>query len=310
MVPQIILAYLLLEVFIPRFLYPRRYLLFGISLSVTLFVLLVTYLGVRKFYFDLEYFDVYNDLAKVYARRSLGERLRDLNLIVSKSVLFLTPTALLFTYRLFKNQQHMTKLREQKRVAELSALKNQLNPHFLFNTLNNLYALALEGSKKTPEVIERLSEILDYMLYGCKENYVPLAKEITLIENYLALEKIRYGKRVDITFENRIAPDVKIAPLLLLTFIENAFKHGVSQELNVAQIKITLKTKGKLIFFEITNTLPQIIPTKEEGEPTEALGLVNVKKQLDLLYPQVYELGIHTHSGQYRVTLTIPAHGL
>ena len=309
MAPQIILTYVLLEVLIPKFLYRKKYFLFLASLLGVILLLLVGYLCIRRYFFDIIYFDSYTGLAKEYARLSIGERLLDLNLFVSKAVLFLSPAALLFTYRMFKEQQNLIKLREQKRTAELSALKNQLNPHFLFNTLNNLYALALEGSKKTPEVIERLSEILDYMLYGCKENYVAISKEITLIENYLALEKVRYGKRVNISFEKNASPSVRIAPLLLLTFIENAFKHGVSQELEVAQIHISLATDDKMIIFKINNTKPQMV-TSDVSTSTEAVGLANVKKQLELLYAQRHELTIEDHLETYSVSLKIPIHGL
>ncbi len=310
MVPQIVLAYLLLEVLVPKFLYRRRYIPFSVCLLGAILLLLLGYLFVRKSFFDVVYFDTYNELAKKYARLSIGERFMDLNLFVSKSVLFLSPTALLFTYRMFKDQQNLIKLREQKRTAELSALKNQLNPHFLFNTLNNLYALAVERSKRTPEVIERLSEILDYMLYGCKEDYVSLEKEITLIENYLALEKIRYGKRVNITFEKRSSPSAHIAPLLLLTFIENAFKHGVSEELKVAEIAISLTTEDKMIVFKSSNTKYQTFRSKDSITTTEALGMDNVKKQLELLYPQRHELVIDDRAKSYGVSLKIPAHVL
>ncbi len=309
MVPQIILTYVLLEVLIPRFLYHRKYFIFLTSLLGAILLLLVGYLCIRRYFFDIVYFDTYTELAKEYARLSIGERLLDLNLFVSKAVLFLSPAALLFTYRMFKEQQNLIRLREQKRTAELNALKNQLNPHFLFNTLNNLYALAVERSKKAPEVIERLSEILDYILYGCKEKYVFLEKEITLIENYLTLEKVRYGKRVNISFEKKASPSARIAPLLLLTFIENAFKHGVTQELKVANIAISLETDDKMIIFKITNTKPKMV-TSKDSTSTEALGLDNVKKQLELLYPQKYELLIEDHAETYSVFLSIPAYGL
>ncbi|WP_350284452.1 histidine kinase [uncultured Croceitalea sp.] len=309
MVPQIIAAYLLLDLFIPKMLNKKKHGLFALSTSVSLVILFIGYVAVRKYYFDAVYIEVYNDIAKSYAQMPLGERLLDPSLFFSKLVKFLTPAALLFTYSLYKNQQNILQLREQKRTAELSALKNQLNPHFLFNTLNNLYALSIEGSDKAPEVIERLSEILDYMLYRCKENYVSLDKEVALIENYLALEKIRYGKRVTIAFENKINGNFKIAPLILLTFIENAFKHGVSQELGLAEITIVLDADDKTITFSIINTKPTA--TKDiMNQNNKALGLANIKKQLDLLYPKAYQLKINCLAASHEVQLKIPAHGL
>ena len=207
--------------------------------------------------------------------------------------------------RFYKNQQKFLKLNEQKKIAELTALRNQLNPHFLFNTLNNLYALALEKSNKTPDVIERLSDILDYILYRCKENYVPVQKEIELIENYLSLEKIRYGSRVAVTFDHQIDSDVKISPLLLLlTLVENAFKHGVAQELKKAEINISMTTDEKDIFFSIYNSkASSSVGGKSENE--ESLGLNNVKQQLELLYPSSHDLRISDKEDCYEVTLRL-----
>ncbi|MEM6895470.1 MAG: histidine kinase [Bacteroidota bacterium] len=310
MVPQVITAYVLLDVLISKLLNQKKYLAFGLFSLLLLAILFLGYMLIRKYFFDAVYYDVYNDLAKTYAKRSLMERFMDLNLLVSKMVLFISPAALIFAFRMYKNQKNVMELREQKRIAELSALKNQLNPHFLFNTLNNLYALAVEQSSKTPEVIERLSEILDYILYRCKADFVSLDKEVAMIENYLGLEKIRYGKRVQIVFEHSVEESVKIAPLLLLTFIENAFKHGVSQELKVATVHLTLKADDQNIAFDITNTKPPMASTEQFKTEGEALGLENVTKQLELLYPNAYSLKIEDQDNQYRVQLNIPAHGL
>ena len=197
----------------------------------------------------------------------------------------------------------MSKINEQKKTAELTALKHQLNPHFLFNTLNNVYALAVKKSDKTPEVISKLSDILDYMLYRCDEDFVTIEKEIELIENYLTLEKIRYGKRVAITFDTSLKHDASIAPLLLLTFIENAFKHGVSQEIDQATIDIRLQTQEHAIAFYIENSIPGTAHGDET--PKQAIGLNNVKQQMELLYPNAYRLQTRRTADSYVVTLDI-----
>jgi LytS/YehU family sensor histidine kinase len=206
------------------------------------------------YFYEPKYVDFYSDIAKKYAKYSFSKRLFNFSVFFSKSIKFLTPTALLLMFQFYKNQQNYLKLNEQKKIAELTALKNQLNPHFLFNTLNNLYALAIKKSDQAPEVIEKLSDILDYMLYRCNSKFVPIQKEIELIENYIALEKIRYGNRVQISFKNNSTEDSKIAPLLLLTFIENAFKHGVSQELKEAFISIVISSDKNHIIFNIENS--------------------------------------------------------
>lgn len=298
---QIITAYTCLNLLIPKFLNKKKYTLFIVSFLILLFLMFVVYNLFKLWYYDPKYYETYNELGKMYAKDSFLQRLAYPNVFLSKCIKFLTPTALLLMARFYKNQQQFLQLKEQKKTAELLALKNQLNPHFLFNTLNNLYSLALEKSDKTPEVIERLSDILDYILYRCKDKYVLLAKEIELIENYLTLEKVRYGKRVDIKFTHNIKPETKIAPLILLTFIENAFKHGVKQELKEAKITIDLAIEKNTINFKIENTKPLTKMTSGQ----EPLGLKNVKKQLELLYPNSYSLQISDTQKEYSVTLNL-----
>ncbi len=222
--------------------------------------------------------------------------------LVSKSVKFITPTIILLTIKFYNEQQRFLKINEQKKATELTTLKHQLNPHFLFNTLNNLYALTIEKSDEAPEVIEKLSEMLDYMLYGCNEKFVPLQKEIDLIKNYLALEKVRYGNRVTIQLNTPENSSAKIAPLILLTFIENAFKHGVSQELNKAFIHINIELEETMIHFKIENSIAKnkILSRKE------SIGIGNVKKQLELLYADTYSLAIQEENDSFNVDLKIP----
>lgn len=219
---------------------------------------------------------------------------------------FVQPTFFLTAFLSYQKQQKLSEINEQKKIVELKALKNQLNPHFLFNTLNNLYTLTLEKSDTAPEVIEKLSSMLDYMLYRCDETYVPIEKEIELIENYLSLEQIRYEDRVTISFKDTVSENVKIAPLLLLTFIENAFKHGVSQELDMATVVISLTTEENNIVFTITNTKPQIEALTSTSK--KRIGLKNIENQLQLLYPNNYKLNIENTETKYMVHLKLKKH--
>ena len=303
-IPQIITAYVCLFLLVPRFLNKKKLTLFLVWLVVLLIGTYVIYTALHMYLYEPKYYQYYNEIAKEYAERTFWERVTNLSVLLSKAIKFLTPTALLLMARFYKNQQKYLKLNEQKKTAELTALKHQLNPHFLFNTLNNLYALALKKADETPEVIEKLSGILDYMLYRCNDTFVSLQKEIELIENYLSLEKVRYGKRVQITFEKNIEQDVKIAPLLLLTFIENAFKHGVSQELKEAFIAIKINLEGNQIFFNIKNSKPN---TSIENNTEHCIGLKNIKKQLELLYADNYFLDIENTKDSYTVTLKLLA---
>lgn len=301
---QIIVAYTCIYILIPKFLDQSKIIHFVLWLLILLILVFALYQGVKMFYFDIIYFDSYNQVQKTYALEPYWKRLTYFSVYLSKFILFLTPAALLLMSRFYKNQQKFLMLNEQKKIAELTALRNQLNPHFLFNTLNNLYALALDKSDITPEVIERLANILDYMLYRCKANYVALRKEIELIENYIALEEIRYGHRVVVNFDHHVDADVNIAPLLLLTFVENAFKHSVSQELKKAEIKISLTLDLSDIIFTIRNTKPNNSPDVSLKNE-EALGLKNVNQQLELLYSNSHSLIIIETDDCYETRLKL-----
>ncbi|WP_062058253.1 sensor histidine kinase [Aquimarina longa] len=300
---QILTAYIVMYVLVPRFLNKNKIVQFIFWLFILLVMMYALYNFIKIYYYDPKYVAFYSLTAKEYAKKSLLTKCLNFPIFLSKSIKFITPTALLMMARFYKNQQKLLKLNEQKKSAELIALKHQLNPHFLFNTLNNLYALALKKSDQTPEVIEKLSDILDYMLYRCNDKFVSLPKEIELIENYIVLEKIRYGKRVEISFEKNITKEVKIGPLLLLTFIENAFKHGVSQELGKAYISIRIDSNEDHIVFNIKNSKTQTI----SNENKECIGLKNIKKQLELLYMDQHDLVIEDKKDSYSIILKLKA---
>ena len=210
------------------------------------------------------------------------------------------PTMVILAYSFYQKQQSLLRIKEQKRTAELDALKNQLNPHFIFNTLNNIYALALKKSDQTASAIEGLSGILDYVVYRCSDNYVSLDDEVKLIEDYIALEKIRYGKRLEVTFENRITSPQKIAPLLLLTLLENACKHSTQEELNQAQVRVVIETVDDGIKVQISNSKPSSV--SQDAGPNK-VGLKNMKKQLALLYPNSHQFEIVDEVDSYTAQL-------
>ncbi len=301
-IPQMITAYVCLFVLVPKFLNTKKTILFLVWIAVLLIAMFTLYNVLHIYFYEPKYYEFYNDITKKYSELPFWKRLTNISVFLSKSIKLLTPTALLLMARFYKNQQKYLKLSDQKKTTELNALKHQLNPHFLFNTLNNLYALALKKADETPAVIEKLSDILDYMLYRCNDTFVSLQKEIELIENYLSLEKVRYGKRIQITFDRDINRDVKIAPLLLLTFIENAFKHGVSQELNEAFIMIKINLESDEIIFNIENSKPNV---SIENNTEHRIGLKNIKKQLELLYGDNYFLDIENTKDSYTVTLKL-----
>jgi LytS/YehU family sensor histidine kinase len=218
------------------------------------------------------------------------------------------PSVILISIKYYRDQKDIVALKEQKKTTELNLLKHQLNPHFLFNTLNNLYALALKKSDKTPEVIAKLSEILDYMLYQCKDKYVPINKEIELLENYIALEKVRYGNRVEVTFEKEIQINANIAPLVLLTFVENAFKHGISQEIKKGQIELYISATEKEIVFRLKNSKPNNTVRAQKHHNKKSIGMQNTEKQLDLLYGNKYVLEVNDKDLTYTLELKLHLH--
>ena len=302
---QFLTAYVCIQVLIPIFLNKKRYGLLIFSLLLLLAFMFSLFTLARMYYLEPTYPSSYEFFFKTKPDLSFLGRLSLFQNFINKALLFLYPAILLIAIKFYKEQQRLLKLNEQKKKAELAALKHQLNPHFLFNTLNNLYALAIKKSDETPKVIEKLSDILDYLLYRCNDEFVSLQKEIGLIENYLTLEKLRYGKRVVVSFEKSINEDVKIAPLLLLTFIENAFKHGVSQALKESHISISITLKNEQIIFFIQNTKP--FKTASNKNKKQVIGLKNIKKQLKLLYPKTHHLDIKEEENYYTVTLKLVA---
>ena len=197
-------------------------------------------------------------------------------------------------------------LQTQTMQSELRFLKSQINPHFLFNTLNNLYALTLKKSDKAPEIVIKLSEMMRYMLYECNEKRVLLSKEVNYIYNYLDLEKLRQGKNVAITFEtDGEISEQTIAPLMFIPFLENSFKHGLSNQISQGFVNIRLSVEQKKVYFYIENSKAEKLPLKDKNRPSGGIGLVNVHRRLNLLYPDKYELNIDDTPTTYAVNLYI-----
>jgi len=300
-VAQIILSYSIIYALVPFLLNKKHKVLFITGSLVLVYIAYVLHTAIRCYYLLPKYPEIFSLRPPLIFK----DRITNVYAFLGNITGLILPAIILMVLNYYRHQKEILSLKEQKKTTELNLLKHQLNPHFLFNTLNNLYALALKKSDKTPEVIEKLSDILDYMLYHCKDNFVEIANEIELIENYIALEKIRYGKRLDVEFNHQIEDGVKIAPLLLLTFVENAFKHGVSQEINVASIKISLNANKEEIFFNIQNTTPTIVNINDESK-RDSIGLKNIEKQLEILYPpNNYILNISSEGGLFNVILKL-----
>ncbi|MDY0183901.1 MAG: histidine kinase [Proteiniphilum sp.] len=195
------------------------------------------------------------------------------------------------------------KVQKEKVEAELQMLKTQINPHFLFNTLNSIYVLAMKQSEQTANTVMKLSDILDYILYRIDTPKIAISNEIKIIENYIELEKIRFSNRIDINFTTDLkSQGIQIPPMLIIPFIENAFKHGVAKSIEKSWIKISLKETDGALNILVANSKTQ---SKVEDK-TGGIGLMNVKKRLSLLYKEKYELNIFEEQMQYTVSLSIP----
>lgn len=197
--------------------------------------------------------------------------------------------------------QQSLELQKEKSAAELQMLKNQLHPHFLFNTLNNIYSLSISQSAKTSESIERLSEILDHVLYRSNAPFVLLSDEVNLLRNYIELEKLRYNNQLQVHFQTSCDHDCNIAPMLLLTIVENAFKHGTSESIYDPMIDITLSSTTSLFQFTVKNTYdPDAL--HHHGK---RIGLPNLRQQLELIYPKKHILDIERTDRLFIASMTI-----
>lgn len=202
-----------------------------------------------------------------------------------------------------QKEKEAVQMRNEKLETELKFLKSQINPHFLFNALNNIYTLTILKSDAAGENLLRLSEMLRYMIYDCNAETVALKKEIAYIRNYtdLKLLKDSRGMNVELALDES-RPELKVAPMLFIPFIENAFKHSKIEDLDKGWIKIDLKTLDRSVDFTVSNSVPEGKYTKDASG---GIGLDNVKRQLELLYPGRYQLEIGGDENQFSVNLKI-----
>lgn len=193
-------------------------------------------------------------------------------------------------------------LKKEKKQAELMHLKSQVNPHFFFNTLNNLYGLVEQDTAKAQQLILKLSDIMRYSIYEGQNDWVTLADEITYLENYMDLHRMRYHKEIIIHFEvNAEDRSIKIMPLLFIIMVENAFKHGVEKLRRDAFVHIRLNATTKMVDFEIENNFDV-----EEMGGSEGIGLKNLKQRLELVYLNRHELELFsTHADIYKIRLRL-----
>ncbi len=276
---------------LPQFLYKKKYAMFIVLLMlVVLLTILIEEYVLEKIYFPdtrgqtfQGFFYVLLDVMPVIAILS-GYK---------------------FAWDLIRKQREVEELRASVEKSELNFLKSQINPHFLFNNLNNLYAYALEKSDKTPLIILELSSVLRYMLYDCREEYVSLETELEQLQNFVRLNELQIEERGKVTFipPERSAKGYKVAPLILMNFVENAFKHSIGSQVDniVIRIKLEIHDNGLLVF-ECENTYHS---NTNNSNLSEGIGLNNVRKRLELIYPNSHILKISEQEGWFNVFLSL-----
>lgn len=290
-------VYSLIYYLIPKLLLTKKYILF---VAATALHALVYGLLIWFFIYNVEV----NDTGRIILNKSIFNWGDTLTQIVDNYKI----PAIAALIKIFKTwhlaQITQVQLKTEKQEAELSFLKTQIHPHFLFNTLNNLYSLTLSKSDKAPDVVLKLSDMLSYMLYDCNDEYVSLKKELDFIKNYISLQKIRHNAELV-----KITTDIsgngfnhKIAPLIILPIVENCFKHGIDKNSGNAFIKISIGSSKENLELVAENSLPEdeLFDGYKDG-----LGLTNIKRRLELLYPENYDLEIDKEELIFRVSLKI-----
>ncbi|UOQ72842.1 sensor histidine kinase [Hymenobacter cellulosilyticus] len=204
----------------------------------------------------------------------------------------------------FENEYRRRHLEKDHLALQLEQLKSQLQPHFLFNTLNSIYGLSLVGSPETPRFILLLSELMRYVLYDSGKDYIGLLEEVTFLENYFEMEQRKYPG-ASIRFETHGLPEgLQVPPLLLLPLVENSFKHGRHHFSDAALVQATLSSRPGQLHFVIENDM---LPTPPPASPKRSggIGLINIRQRLNLYYPGAHELLLTEHDGRYRAELTL-----
>lgn len=288
-------SYFNIYVLFPKFLKKKEYLTYvtSIILSVSLacFLLVIIYLSVNTISFESK--------ASVWSWKFFGSNAISISYTVAITM------SLKMVKQWYEREKLTSYLEQINLETELKYLKSQINPHFLFNSLNSIYALTLKKSDLAPEHVLKLSGILRYVLYEAQEKFVDLDKEINYVQSYLDLEQMRYGERLKVSFNTTgETTDKIIAPMLFLTFLENSFKHGISSSAEDGFVDVNINVTDHHLQFMISNSKPEGTRSAEKALPG-GIGLENVKKRLELLYPERYELYVEGKNDSYEVRLEI-----
>jgi len=282
----------------------RRYL-FQKRLIGFLFWLIVSVIGTVFIHRIVLYEIIYSYAPQLNYDRSVFWDFKS----ITHSVIYIYPVVTLaviiyVVHEWFKKEKLRLETQKEKLEAELKYLKNQINPHFLFNTINNIYSLVLEKSKKAPDALLKLSDMLNYLLYESNTDEIHLSKEIQNIQDYIELEKFRYGDKLEVIFNYEVrSSEIRIPPLLLLPFVENSFKHGAGESLKDSWIHINLNEENHHLTFKVENSIDENVAIK--NEENGGIGLSNIKKRLELMFHNKHKLKTLKSSESFIIILQL-----
>jgi len=295
------LCYTNIYVLMPSFLYSRKYSIFVLLLLASIFTMVLIKFNLTYYLVSQNVWpegpEVINTITLSYA----------IDMMIGELYVITFVTAIKVTMDWIKEHKRVTDLEKVQLETELLFLRSQISPHFFFNTLNNIYSLAIEKSDKTAKIVLRLSELMRYLLYETKSKRQSLEKEIICIQNYLELERVRHEDLLEVNMNiSGNINDKKIAPIILLSFVENAFKHGVNKNIGNVKININFIVDGDFLYFSIDNPIPKATEHKQQVISSSGIGLVNVTKRLALGYkPNEYDLKVESDQSLHTVTLKI-----
>lgn len=301
---SILLVYVNLYILVPKFFYPKKYLLYGLALFGCLLCGGI-YSRFMGWYYILPWAKIHESSMSHHEPTNFFIPIRIIRNTLGYSPVVGITLFLKLIQDAYAKERRMRVLEEEKHQAEMDLLKAQIHPHFFFNTLNSLYALTMVKSDKGPEVVLQLSELMHYVLYEANAPQVSLETEIAHLRNYIEIEQLRFGDRLELQFD--VPADLSgkmIAPLLLLPFIENAFKHSLSHETEKAWIHIDIRLRQQAICMKVANTWHPA----EHKDKLPGIGLKNVRKRLELSYPGGHELDIRPDSNIFEVYLKLSLH--
>ena len=293
---NIVITYFTIYYLIPRFILKKEYLQFFLLFVLSLALFYLTRTG-------LNYILVTENIwPEAQGNQEPFTVIHIVELVIGTIYVIALVSAIKLTYDWMNEKKRNDDLQRIQLETELNFLKSQIQPHFFFNTLNNLYALVIKQSPNAANVVMKLSEIMQYVLYEVKEPKISLMKSINYLYSYLELEKLRYGDRVksEISIDGNM-DDVEIPPLLFLPFLENCFKHGTNHQEDI-KVLIDFVVKDNFLFFTVRNNFVK----NDEKTPKHGIGIENVKRRLQLLYGSRYSLKTKSKGNEYIVNLKLP----